>query len=75
MNKKELQQLFCMSMVSASFCQIYASMGELPIEELPDEMREKCESLRKHAYNVGNYIGDYFRQKTDQIFNGEEKVL
>ena len=57
MNKEELQKLFILSMVSASFCQIYASMGELPIEELPDEIREKCESLRKHAYKVGNYIG------------------
>ena len=40
MNKKELQQLLIVSMVSAAVCQIYASMEELPVEELPDEMRE-----------------------------------
>lgn len=73
MNKKELRQLLIVSMVSASVCQIYSSMGDLPIEELPDEIREKCESLRKHAYEVGDYLGEYFRQKTNQIFDGEEE--
>lgn len=73
MNKEELQQLLIVSMVVASVCQIYASMGELPIEELPDEMRKKCESLRNHADEVGCYFGEYLRQKTDQIFDGEEE--
>lgn len=65
MNKKELRQLYIISMVAASFSQICAATGELPIEELPDEMREKCESLRKHVYEVG----DYFSQKLNQIFD------
>ena len=56
MNKKELQQLLDVSMVAASVCQIYASMEELPIEELPDEMREKCKSLMDHADEIGNYL-------------------
>lgn len=72
MNKKELQQLLIVSMVSTFVCQIYASMEELPIGELPDEMREKCESLRKHADEVGKYLGEYLRQKTNQIFDGED---
>lgn len=73
MNKKELQQLLIASMVSASVCQIYAAMEKLPIEELPDKMREKCESLMNHADEVGCYFGEYLRQKTDQIFDGEEE--
>lgn len=73
MNKEELQKLLIVSMVSASVCQIYASMEELPIDELPDEMREKCESLQKHADEVGCYFGEYLRQKTNQIFDGEEE--
>ena len=72
MNKKELQQLLVESIVSASVCQIYASMEELPIEALPDEMFEKCKSLMDHADEVGCYLGEYLRQKTDQIFDGEE---
>lgn len=73
MNKEELQQLLIVSMVSTAVCQIYASMEELPVEELPDEMREKCESLMKHADEVGCYFGEYLRQKTNQIFDGEEE--
>lgn len=71
MNKQELQQLLIASMVSASVCQIYAAMGELPIEELPDEIREKCESLRNHADEVGCYFVEYTRQKMNQIFPEE----
>lgn len=72
MNKKELQQLLIVSMVSAAVCQIYASMEELPIDELPDEMREKCESLREHADEVWCYFGEFLCQKANQIFDGEE---
>lgn len=71
MNKEELQQLLIVSTVMASVCQLYASMGELPIEELPTEMREKCESLRKHVDELGCYLGEYLQQKIDQMFQEE----
>lgn len=69
MNKKELQELLIISMVSTAVCQIYASMEELPIEELPDGMREKCKSLQKHADEVGCYFGEIMRERTNQIFD------
>ena len=63
MTKKELYNLLTISSMFSTLAPLVLTMNEMPLEELPQELREKTENVKKDLDSLVDELREYIGNK------------
>ena len=63
--KEQLNRLLFVTMVYSSFVQIYSTLNESPMEELPDELKEDSVKLFRSLEDLTERYNDYLKNAVE----------